>query len=431
MNAVLKRSTFETSRALEYLTEKELRAQIGYGAEYWPAAILRELIDNALDACEAADVLPMVTISTTDDCLIITDNGPGIPAQTIIKSLDYLVRVSNKAYYVSPTRGQMGNALKVVWGAAFVATGTGCVEVTSRGKCHRIEIGLDRIAQCPQIRHTTKPTIVKTGTEVKIHWTDLTRLLRELSPDSYNRPPTAAELVAGFVAFNPHAAFILDGQRTARTSTDMRWKWSPNQPTSAHWYNAETLRDLIAAYIARERDGAPERTVREFVAEFRGLSATAKQKVVTEGWSGKRLHEFVAGGDVDPKFVMQLLTRMQAASTAPPATALGIIGQDHLTAWMTAQGVAPDSIRYQRKAGIDGLPFVLEIAFGVNTDDNSTRCIVTGLNWSPVIGGDPDPTLRSGIAEARLDPNDPVTLVVHIARPRFQFADRGKTRVML
>ena len=56
---------------------------------------------------------------------------------------------------------------------------------------------------------------------------------------------------------------------------------------------------------------------------------------------------------------------------------------------------------------------------------------MTGLNWSPVIGGDPDPTLRSGIAEARLDPNDPVTLVVHIARPRFQFADRGKTRVML
>lgn len=457
MSAVLNRETFESSRLLEYFTAKELQQQIGLDPEYWPLAILRELIDNALDACEESCVLPVIDISTANDTIIVRDNGPGIPPETIARSLDYLVRVSNKAYYVSPTRGAMGNALKVVWAAPFVATGSGAIEIETRGERHTVTVSLDRIAQRPEIGHEVVKIrdsdhvevarligsetddsyksvdgSVKNGTSVKIRWSDSARYLVRESDDSYKLVSTAADLVAGFAAFNPHARFTLDGERFERTVT--KWpKWSPNQPTSAHWYTEETLRDLIAAYITRERNTGTAKTVREFVAGFRGLSGTAKQKAVTEGWGRSHLRDFVVEGDVDPDFVRELLSRIQATSAAPAPKALGVIGKDHLTAWMMAHGVSVDSIRYTKKAGIDtdGLPFVLEIAFGVNQDDDSTRRIVTGLNCSPVISGDPDPTLRAAIAEARLDPHDPVTLVVHITRPRFQFADRGKTRVAL
>lgn len=450
MSAVLTRETFETSRLLEYFTEKELRAQIGLDPEHWPLAILRELVDNALDAAEAAGVAPSIEICTDDDCIVVTDNGPGIPPETIERSLDYLVRVSNKAHYISPTRGAMGNALKTVWAAPFVATSSGEIEIESLGVRHRISVTLDRIAQRPDIRHKAVridgPSTgdsarckdaesvdsyraggsVRIGTSVRIAWADSARCLREPEDGSYR----AAELVAGFAAFNPHATFVLDGERFDRTLGD--WpKWSPRQPTSAHWYNEETLRDLVAAYITRERNTGTEKTVRDFVAEFRGLSGTQKRKAVTEGWSGHRLRDFVVDGDVDPAFVRELLRRMQAASAAPPAKALGKIGREHLTAWMLSQGVCGDSIQYIAKSGVDGLPFVLEMAFGINDDDESTRRIVTGLNWSPVIGGDPEPTLRAAISEARLDPHDPVTMVVHIVRPRFRFTDRGKTRLTL
>ena len=73
----------------------------------------------------------------------------------------------------------------------------------------------------------------------------------------------------------------------------------------------------------------------------------------------------------------------------------------------------------------------MEVAFGINENDEAGRQMVIGLNWSPVIGGDPDPALRQAVQEARLDPHDPVTLVVHIVRPRFEFMDRGKTRLSL
>ena len=56
-------------------------------------------------------------------------------------------------------------------------------------------------------------------------------------------------------------------------ATDPAWpKWRPSDPTSAHWYEQKHLERLLAAYIARDEDQGRDRTVREFVAEFRGFS---------------------------------------------------------------------------------------------------------------------------------------------------------------
>ncbi|MBD3343290.1 MAG: hypothetical protein GF353_29610, partial [Candidatus Lokiarchaeota archaeon] len=51
----LNRTTFETSREMEFFTEKELRMQIGFSKEKWPVALVKELVDNSLDACESAN----------------------------------------------------------------------------------------------------------------------------------------------------------------------------------------------------------------------------------------------------------------------------------------------------------------------------------------------------------------------------------------
>lgn len=424
----LQRTTFETSRELEYFSQKELRAQIGHSPELWPVAILRELIDNALDASELGGGLPEIDIVLDDDKIIVTDNGRGILPETLRKSLDYLVRVSDKAFYVSPTRGQLGNALKVIWAAPFVATGKGFAEIEARGTLHRIEVTVDQIAQCPRVTHDVEPALVRIGTSVKLWWPDSTSRLLASALASFPSSPMAKTLVENYAAFNPHAGFTLNGDRLDRTEAGWT-KWRPDNPTSAHWYTEQTLRDLIAAYLAVERNGGQPKTVREFVSTFRGLSGTAKQKLVIANWSRSYLRDFVVAGDLDMGFVRNLLERMQTHSAAPKPQMLGVLGKAHMTAWMVRSGVAADSIKYKRLMGVDHLPYVLEIAFGVNKNDDSRRRIVTGLNWSPVIGDAPDETLRQAIAAARLDPYDPVTLLVHMARPRFEFADRGKTRI--
>ena len=431
MAKTLTRETFETSREAEYFTEKELRAQIGHGPECWPVAIVRELIDNSLDACETARILPEISITAADDRITVADNGPGIPPEVLSKSMNYLLRVSDKAYYISPTRGQMGNALKTVWAAPFVTSGTSVVEVETHGEKHIIEVRLDRIAGKPEITHE-RMLFVKNSSSVTIAWPNSSTLLLDEPSDSYNRRsiPSLQDLIDGFICFNPHATFVLNGRKFERTNPGWQ-KWRPDMPTSAQWYNVETLRDLMAGYIAAERNGGRTKTVREFVSEFRGLSGTAKQKEVASEWSGAYLHDFVKDGDLDREFLKDLLDRMQAACTPPKPSVLGTIGEEHLTAWMTARGVSEASIKYIKKKNTDQLPYIMEVAFGINENDEAGRQMVIGLNWSPVIGGDPDPALRQAVQEARLDPHDPVTLVVHIVRPRFEFMDRGKTRLSL
>jgi DNA topoisomerase VI subunit B len=133
----LNRIAFTTDRTLEFFTESELRTQLGYGRELWPVVLVKELIDNGLDAGEATAVAPVITVTLEADAITVADNGPGISANIIEKSLDYYVRISDKKGYISPTRGQLGNALKCVWAAPFVVTGEGLVEVTACGLHHR------------------------------------------------------------------------------------------------------------------------------------------------------------------------------------------------------------------------------------------------------------------------------------------------------
>ena len=71
------RRTFVLSRGLEYFSVSERNMQIGRGREEWPIAILKELVDNALDAAESAGVSPVVDIETSHEGFLVRDNGPG------------------------------------------------------------------------------------------------------------------------------------------------------------------------------------------------------------------------------------------------------------------------------------------------------------------------------------------------------------------
>jgi hypothetical protein len=46
----LERTTFEFSRGIEYFDVRELQTMTGQPAERFPDVVLKELVDNALDA---------------------------------------------------------------------------------------------------------------------------------------------------------------------------------------------------------------------------------------------------------------------------------------------------------------------------------------------------------------------------------------------
>ncbi len=90
--AHLERTTFRTSRLLDFCSRKELIAQTGHPPEEWPLVLLKELVDNALDACEEAEVAPEVAITVDARGVTVADNGPGISEDTVAGVLDFSIR---------------------------------------------------------------------------------------------------------------------------------------------------------------------------------------------------------------------------------------------------------------------------------------------------------------------------------------------------
>ena len=90
----IRRVPFTVSRLMEFCTRRELVNQTGHDVHDWPLVILKELTDNALDACEEAEIAPVISITVKRGSIVIEDNGAGIAAKTIEGILDYSVRVS-------------------------------------------------------------------------------------------------------------------------------------------------------------------------------------------------------------------------------------------------------------------------------------------------------------------------------------------------
>ncbi len=97
------RNHFTISRSLEYFTDAELTKQMGVSRHKWVITLIKELIDNALDAAETIGVDPVITVTVEEDSISIRDNGPGIPEAVIRDSVNFDVRVSDKVGYVSPS----------------------------------------------------------------------------------------------------------------------------------------------------------------------------------------------------------------------------------------------------------------------------------------------------------------------------------------
>src|SRR5215213_5653152 len=158
MQRKLERTTFETSRAAEYFDARQLSTLTGVAQDEFASVVLKELIDNALDACEAHEVTPEVVVeiaaqqahytdgSSRDDGLLniaITDNGTGIPPETVRKVLNFETRTSDKAAYRSPTRGAQGNALKTVIGIPYALGYPDPIVAEAQGVSHRIRPWVD------------------------------------------------------------------------------------------------------------------------------------------------------------------------------------------------------------------------------------------------------------------------------------------------
>jgi DNA topoisomerase VI subunit B len=421
----------------------------------FPSVVLKELLDNALDAAETAGVAPRLSVQLCRRgrllILGVQDNGGGIPAETVAKVLDFRTRTSDKAAYRSPTRGLQGNALKTVLGIP-VAMGVRCgLVIRARGIRHRIRVWVDPIGE---VRH------------------------KHVSTDAGRRPGTLVMLALparrcdlaalrgwcrAFALLNPHAAIsvrirdmVLSGKH-AKTAgggenekRDLyrptvsfpggRWrKFLPTDLTSPWWYDAAALGKLVFAHVSLAERGGPNLTLRDFVRQFRGLSPTAKAKQVCERLPKVR---YLCDFADQEAAVPELLRAMQSHATPPSTGVLGLVGEDHLRSCFEAwYGVR--RWWYKKVDGQDGdVPYVVEVALAVT--DRPGRAF-HGVNFSPTYD---DPLAATWLSSPEFGANGVsgfvtravgtgdenasgprVSSAFHLVCPALEFLDKGKTRL--
>jgi len=455
----LKRTTFETSRASEYFDARELAAQTGQPRENFAAVALKELMDNALDACETGKVAPVIELETGEEGgtihLAVSDNGPGIKPETVRRILNYETRTSDKAAYRSPTRGAQGNALKTVLGIPRALGSEEPVGIQARGVRHTVRAWTDPAGEL-RISHDEEPVGYDPGG---------TRISLSCPADGQSFDPD--HWVASFAAFNPHATFIFkrgyrepggshlangSDSETAKiyksSTSGTSWrKFGPTDPTSAHWYDDETLKKLVFSHIASARRGGRDLPLGEFVRQFRGLSSSAKAKTVCDELENvKRLSDFERG----PGKVSRLLAAMKENSKAPSHNVLGAVGEDHFRGrFEAAYNVAEFTYRKAKGEfpGSAGLPFTFEFALAVADAPGRLYC---GINFSPTFGDPLEGTrlagpefeahgIRGFLLQGHALPDTGawyeapanVAVAAHIITPAPVFLDRGKTRLQL
>ena len=304
----------------------------------------------------------------------------------------------------------------------------GTTTIEAHGILHKITFKADQIRQEPVIQVKTEPSFVRNGTRIKVQWPEIA------STNLSGARPKILQIAETYCAINPHLdlQITIDGQSRANSAaSDANWpRWRPADPAPPHWYTPDTLERLIAAYVRDDHDRGRSTLVREFVAQFRGMSGSAKQKAVLEavGASRTTLAEFFGSGDtVNKDGITALLRAMKEQSKPVKPLDLGFIGEDHLRAHLVAHGADPGTIRYKRIADATR-PFIVEAAFGCGEDTQGRQLI--GLNFSPAINN-PIRELANILDDAWVSSDDPVIIALHITCPRFAFTDRGKGSIVI
>ena len=311
-------------RTLETLCQKA-----GVSKEVIPRVVLKELVDNAVDASGTCTIklLP-------DGGVSISNPGPSIPGSPEeIASLFSIGRpLCSTKLIRMPTRGALGNGLRVVAGAVL-STG-GQLEVSTGG--YKYEL-------VPQDDGTTS---IGRQTRCRINGTRVQVWL--------GRGPWGE---GGFDC----AATEWAEQVITLSAGKSQYKGR----TSPEWYDSESFFDLLQA--------AGTMTVRELSSQFEGCSG-AKASQVAEGFHGKPCSDLTRE---DADFLLDAL-RLHSRPVKP--SRLGVVG--HLESLPNAYArVEGHTVSKTTRGRFNAkLPFIIEVW----AEPATSSAIMIHVNRTPI-----------------------------------------------
>jgi DNA topoisomerase-6 subunit B len=327
---------------------------------------VKEAVDNALDACEEAGILPIVEIwieplGETRFKAVVEDNGPGIVRKQIPSIFGQLL-YGSRFHRLRMARGQQGIGISAAGMYGLLTTGRP-VRITSRtgkrSQAHYYELRIDTRRNRPAvIRDDVAEWDREHGTRVEIELE--ARYLRgRQSVDDYLEQTAIA---------NPHVTLIYhapDGRCDTYERSVSRLPALPKE-VRPHPYGVEL------GVLIRMLHDTRARTLHQFLrSEFSRVSPrVAKAIVETAGVSAKARPARLGADDARAVYEAVQKTKILAPSTDSVVP----IGQEQLVSGLRQVVEAGFCTAVTRRPAVyRGNPFIIEAAVAYGSAPQSEK----------------------------------------------------------
>lgn len=392
---------------------------------------IKEAVDNALDACEEARVLPDIYIgirkqSSDTIRIIVEDNGPGIVPRQIPYVFGKLL-YGSRFHQIKQSRGQQGIGISAAVLYAQLTSGLPTIIISRTGPdspAHRFEVQIDI--------ETNEPAVV-TRQEVDWDRTHGTRIQIEFRSNLSARKRLIEYLKYTSVV-NPHARIRLETDDETvlfdRVSDEIIACPKAIRP-HPHGFEIGQLRRML---------GPDSGTLEAFLT---GSFSRVGKKTAREICGKAGLSPARDAGSLSLAEQKRLIEAMQDTRIPPPPVTqcLSPIGEDLITRSLEKE-FQMDFIRARTRPGsvFSGHPFIVEAAIGYGgklpPDGNAQimrfanrvplmyqqgACAITqaiaGMNWK-----------NYNVAQTGL-PAGPLLILVHLASTSVPFTSESKDAI--
>ena len=396
---------------------------------------IKEAVDNSLDACEEARLLPDINVEIIEMGLdrfriIVEDNGPGIVKAQIPKIFAKLL-YGSKFHRLRQSRGQQGIGISAAVLYAQLTSGKPA-KIVSR-------IGKDKPAHYYELHINTKNNEPEIVVEKEVEWRKEhgTRIEIEMEATYQKGLQSVDEYLKQTSIANPHATIIYTNPKAEQFMFSRVIKDLPKETDEIkpHPYGIE-LGMLIKMLQYTEAKNLNQFLQTDFSRVSTGV---AKEILEESAMIGKE-----KPSDVTREQSERLLKAMQKVKImAPPTDCLAPIGQEGLEKGLKKEIKAEFYTAATRPASVyRGNPFIIEaaIAYGGEMESDKQVRILRFANRVPL----QFQQAACGITEAILDtnwkayglqqsagslPNGPCTIVVSMSSVWTPYTSEAKEAI--
>ncbi len=396
---------------------------------------IKEAVDNSLDACEEANILPEISIEAIDMGndrfkVIVEDNGPGIVKQQIPKIFAKLL-YGSKFFKLSQSRGQQGIGISASVMYGQLTTGRPA-KITSK-------ISKDMPANYYELHINTqlnKPEILK---EQQVEWDKEHGTRVEIDIEAiYQKGTRSVDSYLKYTAIvNPHATIIYTTPNAEQIIFPRVTDQMPPKPEEIlpHPYGVEIGRMIKMLQVSEAR------TLQSFlVNEFSRVgNNTAKQicenAALLPNTNPKKVSREMAEKLMDGIKKTKLI--------APPTDCISPIGEELLEKGLRKEINAEFYCAVSRQPAVyQGNPFSVEvgIAYGGNQSADAAFTLMRFANRVPLLYQQSACSITKSVIQTNWRsyglsqssgslPIGPVTVLVHIASVWVPFTSESKEAI--